>query len=190
MELMRSKPLLLGLSLIAFGLALLLITQAFQSVPSLIPTPHSLAPATTPAASPDTPGETTQTGYLVTKVVDGDTIEIEGGEKVRLIGIDTPETVDPRRPVGCFGPEASQTTKSLLEGKRVSFETDLTDRDKYNRLLRYVWVNNLFVNEYLVREGLAKSYSYPPDTKYQGLFEASEIEARESKRGMWGSCKM
>lgn len=186
MELMRNKPLLLGLSLIAFGLALLLISRAFTSLPPIIPNTNPVSPTVAPPD--DTLGETAQTGYLVTKVVDGDTIEIEGGEKVRLIGIDTPETVDPRRPVGCFGPEAANATRSLLEGKRVSFESDLTDRDKYNRLLRYVWVNNLFVNEYLVRYGFAKSYSYPPDTKYQGLFDGAQIEAQENKRGLWGSC--
>src|SRR3989338_2713088 len=154
----RSKILLI-LSVTAFVLAIWLIAQAFQSVSPLNSNVY-LPPATITSPSPgNTLDEKTGT-YLVTKVVDGDTIEIEGGEKVRLIGIDTPETVDPRRPVGCYGVEASNTTKSLLEGKRVSMESDLTDKDKYNRLLRYVWVNNLFVNEYLVREGLAKSYSY------------------------------
>ena len=69
-------------------------------------------------------------------------------------------------------------------------ETDITDKDKYKRLLRYVWINNVFINEYLVRQGYALSYSYPPDTKYQGLFDAAEIEAQENKQGLWEKCKI
>jgi endonuclease YncB( thermonuclease family) len=184
---MRNQSSLLGLSLIAFGLAIFFIFQAFTVIPPVIHNTNPISPAVTPA---DTLGETTQSGYLVTKAIDGDTIEIEGGERVRLIGVDTPETVDPRRPVGCFGKEASNVTKSLVEGKKVKMESDITDRDKYGRLLRYVWVNNIFINEYLVREGFANSSSYPPDVKYQGLFDAAEIEARENKRGLWESCKI
>ena len=87
----------------------------------------------------------------VTRVVDGDTIEIEGGEKVRYIGIDTPETVDPRKPVQCFGVEASKKNKEMVEGKMVRLEKDITDKDKYNRLLRYVWLDDVFVNLELVK---------------------------------------
>lgn len=186
-ENMGNRRILLFLSVIAFLTAVFLISQAFSLPASHLPLPPTIPSTPTPA---DTLGETTQAEFLVTKVVDGDTFEIESGERVRLIGIDTPETVDPRRPVGCFGYEASNVTKGLLEGKRVKMEGDLTDRDKYGRLLRYVWLDNLFVNEYLVREGFAQSSSYPPDVKYQGLFDAAEIEARESKRGLWGSCKL
>ena len=126
--------------------------------------------------------------FKVTRVIDGDTIEIEGGEHVRYIGIDTPETVDPRKPVQCFGIEASKKNKELVEGKTVRLEKDITDRDKYNRLLRYVWVDSLFVNLELVKQGFATSYSYPPDIKYQKEFLAAEKEAREAERGLWKAC--
>lgn len=124
----------------------------------------------------------------VIRAVDGDTIEIEGGEKVRYIGIDTPETVDPRKPVQCFGVEASKKNKELVEGKIVRLEKDVTDRDKYNRLLRYIYVGDTFINLELVKQGFAYSYSYPPDIKYQDQFVKAQQEAREAKRGLWNAC--
>lgn len=124
----------------------------------------------------------------VTRVVDGDTIEIEGGEKVRYIGIDTPETMDPRKPVQCFGVESSKKNKELVEGKTVRLEKDITDRDKYNRLLRYVWLDNTLINLALVEGGFAYSYSYPPDIKYQDKFVTAQKEAREAKVGLWSAC--
>lgn len=127
----------------------------------------------------------------VVRVVDGDTINVEINgktEPVRYIGIDTPETVDPRKPVQCFGIEASKKNKELVEGKMVRLEKDITDRDKYNRLLRYVWVDDVFVNLILVTQGFAKSYSYPPDVEYQDLFVIAEKKAREDKLGLWTAC--
>jgi len=121
----------------------------------------------------------------VARVVDGDTIKLENGQTVRYIGMDTPETVDPRRPVGCFGKEASAKNKELVSGKDVRLVKDVSDTDKYGRLLRYVYVGDVFVNEYLVREGYARASSYPPDVKYQELFRDAEREARENKRGWW-----
>jgi len=134
--------------------------------------------------------------FRVTRVIDGDTIEIEGGEHVRYIGIDAPETVDPRKEVQCFGIEASKKNKEFVEGKTVRLEKDITDRDKYGRLLRYVWVDSpsagseqaLFVNLELVKQGFATSDSYPPDIKYQKEFLEAEKEAREVKRGLWEAC--
>ena len=99
--------------------------------------------------STTSPKPTTPT-YLVTKVIDGDTIQIEGGQKVRYIGIDTPETVDPTRPDGCFGKEASEKNKNLVLGKKVRLEKDVSLTDRYGRLLRYVYVDELFVNDALV----------------------------------------
>lgn len=124
----------------------------------------------------------------VTRVIDGDTIEIEGGERVRYIGIDTPETLDPRKPVQCFGVESSKKNKELVEGKTVRLEKDITDRDKYNRLLRYVWLDDTLINLALVTGGFAYSYSYPPDIKYQDKFVAAQKEARETKVGLWSAC--
>lgn len=130
---------------------------------------------------------------LVTRVVDGDTIQIEGGQTIRLIGIDTPETVDSRRPVGCFGKEASNQAKSLLSGKVVILQKDVSETDKYHRLLRYIFLpldngQILFVNDYLVREGFAKALTYPPDVKYNEQLRQAEREAREQKRGLWKKC--
>lgn len=131
----------------------------------------------------------------VTKVVDGDTIEVEmnGAEfKVRLIGIDTPETVDPRRPVGCFGKEASREAKNLLSGKEVIMQKDISESDKYGRLLRYIYLplegQLLFVNDYLVRQGFAKILTYPPDVKFNEQFLEAEQAARREKRGLWDKC--
>ena len=126
--------------------------------------------------------------FLVTRVIDGDTIEIEGGRKVRYIGIDTPETVDPRKPIQCFGVEASNKNKELVERKRVRLEKDVSETDKYGRLLRYVHVDDLFVNDYLVRQGYAYAYTYPPDVKYSEQFVQVQTEARENNRGLWKAC--
>jgi micrococcal nuclease len=128
--------------------------------------------------------------FEVTRVVDGDTIEIEGGERVRYIGIDTPETVDPRKPVQCFGVEASNKNKELVGGKTVRLEKDTTDRDKYKRLLRYVYAGDTFINLELVRQGFAYSYSYPPDIKYQEQIVAAQKEAENSKNGLWIACPL
>ena len=127
----------------------------------------------------------------VIRVVDGDTIDVEINGKtkrVRYIGIDTPETVDPRKSVQCFGVEASKKNKEIVEGKEVRLENDITDRDKYNRLLRYVWLGDTLVNEKLVAQGFAHSYSYPPDVKYQDKFVAAEKSARENSLGLWTAC--
>jgi len=133
--------------------------------------------------------ENKETTYLVVRVIDGDTIEIEGGQKVRYIGIDTPETVHPSRPVECFGIEASNKNKELVEGKKVKLEKDVSETDKYGRLLRYVWVGDLFVNDYLVRQGYAYAYTYPPDVKYSEQFVQAQREARENNRGLWAGCQ-
>lgn len=125
---------------------------------------------------------------LVTRVIDGDTIEVAGGERIRYIGIDTPETVDPRRPVGCFGHEASAKNKELVENKYVRLEKDIVDKDKYGRLLRYVYVDDKFVNLELVKNGFAHILTIPPDVKYTEEFLKAEREAREAKRGLWGTC--
>ncbi len=132
----------------------------------------------------------------VTKVVDGDTIDVLiNGQKqtVRMIGINTPETVDPRRPVQCFGKEASNETKKLLTGKSVYLTKDVSETDKYNRILRLVYLplengQMLFVNDYLVRQGFANNYPYPPDVKFDEQFRQAESEAKEQKRGLWSAC--
>jgi micrococcal nuclease len=118
----------------------------------------------------------------VIQVIDGDTITIEGGYRVRYIGIDTPEV----HPVPeAYGTEAWQVNRQLVEGKEVRLERDVSETDKYGRLLRYVYVDDVFVNAELVRQGLAEAKAYPPDIKYQDYLEEMETEAKEAGRGMW-----
>lgn len=126
--------------------------------------------------------------FMVSRVIDGDTIELQNGEKVRYIGIDTPETLDPRKPVQCFGKESSAKNKELVEGKEVRLVKDVSERDKYGRLLRYVYVGDVFINEKLVAEGYAHAFTYPPDVAYGQLFIEKERVARENKLGLWGGC--
>lgn len=124
----------------------------------------------------------------VIKVVDGDTIRLGDGRTVRYIGIDTPETVDLRKPVQCFGNEAALKNKELVEGKQVRLEKDVSETDRHGRLLRYIYVDNLFINDHLVRQGYAYASSYPPDVKYQVQFVNAQKEARENNRGLWSAC--
>jgi micrococcal nuclease len=126
--------------------------------------------------------------HLVSKVIDGDTIQLASGETIRYIGIDTPETVKPNTPVQCFGKEASAKNSELVEGKYVRLDKDVSDKDRYGRLLRYVYVEDIFVNDYLVREGFASAASFPPDIKFQDQFRSAEAEARQQLKGLWSSC--
>jgi micrococcal nuclease len=118
----------------------------------------------------------------VIEIVDGDTIIIEGNYHVRYIGIDTREA---HPEAELFSVRALKLNRDLVEGKVVRLEKDVSDKDKYGRLLRYVYVDDLFVNAELVREGLAWAKAYPPDTKYQEYLTQLENEAREAGRGMW-----
>jgi micrococcal nuclease len=130
------------------------------------------------------------TPAAVTRVVDGDTIrvEIDGTEyRVRYIGIDTPETVDPRRPVGCFGKEASERNRQLVEGRTVGLEKDVSETDDFDRLLRYVWVEDRMVNASLVQEGYALASTYPPDVRYAEEFALLQGQARTTGSGLWGA---
>ncbi len=128
----------------------------------------------------------------VERVVDGDTIVVSGGERVRLIGVDTPETKDPRRPVGCFGEQASNFTSSLLPvGARVRLVGDVEQRDRYQRLLAYAYrlPDGLFVNAELLRRGFAQVLTIPPNIAHSSEFLALSQEARDAERGLWGACR-
>lgn len=125
---------------------------------------------------------------IVKRVIDGDTIELENGEKIRYIGINTPETVDPRRKVQCFGWQAKEENKKLVEGKEIIATRDVSDKDKYGRLLRYVYIGDVFINDYLVRNGFASISTFPPDVKYAEQFKQAEEEARINNRGLWKNC--
>lgn len=131
----------------------------------------------------------------VTHVVDGDTVDLRlpggGTERARLLGIDTPETVKPNTPVQCFGPEASARTKALLPpGTAVGIQRDREARDRYGRLLVYVWRarDGLFVNRALVADGFARTLSIEPNTAHRADLAASAATARQQHRGLWSSC--
>ena len=127
----------------------------------------------------------------VIRVVDGDTIEVRldgRAEDVRLIGVDTPETVKPDTPVQCFGPRASHFTKRSLTGKRVRLVFGVERRDIYGRLLAYVYLDGRFFNPTLVRRGLARSLTIPPNDRFAPLFRRLELAAARAGRGLWSTC--
>ncbi len=129
--------------------------------------------------------------YQVTKVVDGDTIKIMYNgveESVRMIGIDTPETVHPTEAVECFGKEASDKMKEYVQGKNVKimFDSSQGESDKYGRLLLYVWVDDVFVNKQMILEGYAYEYTYSTPYLYQSEFKATQKAAEDSRKGLWG----
>lgn len=129
--------------------------------------------------------------FSVVRVIDGDTIDvsIDGKtERVRLIGIDTPETVDPRKPVQCFGKEASTKLHALLTGKMVNLEDDPSQdaRDKYGRMLAYVFLaDGTHINLLMIQRGYANEYTYRVPYKYQSTFKAAALAAKQAKVGLW-----
>ena len=116
----------------------------------------------------------------VLRVIDGDTIILEGGQRVRYIGIDTPEEGRP------YYFEAKEENERFVQGKRVRLEYDIERQDRYGRTLAYVYVGKVFVNAELVKNGYAMIYTFPPNVKYAKIFLALQQEAREAKRGLWG----
>jgi len=133
---------------------------------------------------------------MVSRVVDGDTLEVmidDEKQKIRLIGVNTPETVDPRRPVQCFGKKASAFTEKLLSDRLVRLEADSSqaDVDKYGRLLRYVYLSDgRLLNQELIVSGYGREYTYKKPYKYQMEFRESEAKAKQDKLGLWadGAC--
>jgi micrococcal nuclease len=124
----------------------------------------------------------------VERVIDGDTFEIQlNGKKehVRLIGVDTPETKKPDTPVMFYGPEASSYTKKRLEKKTVQLEWDVEKRDKYDRLLAYVWIGDELYNRTLVQEGYARIATVPPNVKYADVLKKDQEAARKQQKGLW-----
>lgn len=127
-------------------------------------------------------------GVTVARVIDGDTIELSTGDKVRIVGINTPETVDPRRGVECFGPEASARAKELLEGAAVTLTPDGTQDsvDRYGRLLRYVeLIDGTDVGLQLIEEGFAFEYTYDKPYARQAVYIAAEATAKSNETGIW-----
>jgi micrococcal nuclease len=127
----------------------------------------------------------------VVRVIDGDTIEVslDGSEEdVRYIGVDTPETVKPGAPVGCYGPQASERNHALVEGRTVRLVFDRERRDVYGRLLAYVHVDGLFVNAALIRGGYARTLTIPPNTAHASELRRLQARAGRDGRGLWGAC--
>lgn len=148
---------------------------------------------TTVAASSDGVGISGTDGTIV-RVVDGDTViaSFSGhDERIRLIGINTPETVHPNKPVECYGPEASHHTKELLPtGTPIVIQRDVEPRDRYGRLLAYIWrkSDGLFVNLELVADGYARAYPFEPNTSHEQQFADAANNARSQHLGLWGQC--
>ena len=148
-------------------------------------------------APPDAPALPRGANAVVERPVDGDTIRVRLGgadgarERVRLIGVDTPETRDPRRPVQCFGKEAAGfTARTLPAGEAVRLVRDVEARDRFGRVLAYVYRarDDLFVNLALVEQGFAQVLTIPPNVAHAEQFVAAATRARQEGRGLWGAC--
>lgn len=150
--------------------------------------PQFSFPVTTSQPSPSVSSQSAELAQ-VKRVIDGDTIELVDGRKVRYIGIDTPELHHPTKGVQCFGKEAMEKNKELVEGKMIKMKKDISETDRYKRLLRYIWVGDIFVNEFLVQEGFASQATFPPDVAHVDLFKLAAEEARVNKKGLWSLCK-
>jgi micrococcal nuclease len=127
----------------------------------------------------------------VTAVLDGDTLDVAWGgrqERVRLLGVDTPETVDPHRPVGCYGTEAAAFTHRRLQGRAVRLQFDRQRRDRFGRLLAYVKVDGRRFNDELLAGGYARLLVIPPNGRFSRVMLDQELEARSAGRGLWGAC--
>lgn len=175
-------------------LAILLTAFGVIDSPDQLQLPTLISP--TPKPTSVLGDQTSMQPAQVVKVVDGDTIRVSFENKeetIRMIGINTPETVDPRREVECFGKEASARLKELINGKYVLLEADESqdDRDRYGRLLRYVWLDQMTnINKVMVAEGFAYEYTYDLPYKYQSEFKTAQQNAQLTKKGLWaeGTC--
>lgn len=144
--------------------------------------------ATRQNASPPAPADQ---DVVVVRIVDGDTLVVTGGVRVRLIGINTPESVDPRRPVECFGKEAATALAGLVPpGTPVRLTYDVDRTDEFGRTLAYVYrrPDGLFVNAALVEQGYAHAATYPPNVAHAGEFTTLAGQARRGNAGLWSAC--
>ena len=181
--------------------ALLFAACTSTAAPGVPSSPAPIEFTATITTSPARPLETTMPAGLtearVTRVVDGDTIHVDiAGQDfpVRYIGMNTPETVDPVKPVECYGPEASARNKQLVTGQTVELEKDISETDLYGRLLRFVWLPDTsypgqgeMVDAILVQEGFARLDTFPPDVRYKDLFIQLQQQAQAARAGLWGA---
>jgi micrococcal nuclease len=126
--------------------------------------------------------------YRVQRVVDGDTLVLTDGTRVRLLGVDTPETKHPNIPPEPLGAEASEFTRRHIEGRTVTLQFDWERRDRYHRVLAYVYLDDWMLNEELIRAGFSRAETrFPYSSAMKRRFRAAEKEARENSRGLWAS---
>lgn len=155
------------------------------------PTPAKSSPATQQQPTKTEQSTNSTQLYNVIAVIDGDTIDVDLNgktERLRLIGLDTPETKDPRKPVQCFGKEASEQARKLLDGKQVRLEAEASqgERDKYDRLLRYVYLEDgTSYNKQIIFDGYAHEYTYNTPYKYQTEYKQAQKDAEAAQRGLW-----
>ena len=185
---MKGRARLSGVPALALAAALVLAC-------SPVPSPSGAEPegSVAPADSGLRPVGATETARVV-RVVDGDTLIIDrglGGERLRYIGIDAPESVKPNTPVEFMGREASAANAALVEGATIVLEADVSDTDRFGRLLRYAWLRDggswLFVNLELVRQGYAQVVTFPPDVRWVDTLREAQRAARDAGVGLWGS---
>lgn len=126
----------------------------------------------------------------VARVIDGDTIELINGQRLRYIGMDTPEEVDQRKPIQCFAYAAADKNRQMVEGQLITFHKDITPEDQYGRLLGFVYLaDGTFVNLEMVKQGYAFAYPYPPDISKSDEFRQAEESARTARLGLWNDCR-
>jgi len=167
-----------------FVLILFLLTGGCAPLSRPSPTSTPIPTAMAEAAQSVVPTPEQGEWDTVVRVVDGDTVELDNGHKVRYVGINTPEAGQP------FYEEAKEANRQLVEGKQVLLEFDFTPYDMYGRWLAYLFVDGRFVNYELIRRGFANVYTVPPNVKYDGLLRQAERQAREEGAGLWASVEV
>jgi micrococcal nuclease len=171
----------LGVLFILFGFLIFSNkNKIFQTTPVVV-----VLPSPTLSGSPiPSPIEGEVTFAKVTRIIDGDTFVIDTGAHVRYIGMNAPEL----NPLECYGVEATDIDKNLVLGKTVKLVKDVSETDKYGRLLRFVYVGDQMIDDELVKEGAAKIETVPPDIEFKEEFQVSQNYAKENKLGLWGKC--
>lgn len=172
---------------VTVGIMLMLPQTGRQSAVPLAPQVIAACAPTTadsPLPAPRAANAAEPAETVITRVIDGDTVELADGRKVRYIGIDAPEMS--KR--DCFAAESKAANELLVLNRRARLERDITDTDRFGRLLRYVYVGDTFVNLQLLADGFAQLLTYPPDVRYNEQLRAATAEARQAKRGLWSGC--